>query len=68
VDITAAEQMREFVARLRSRGIEFVIAKAHLPLRDAVSAVSSSAFDERRHFSQLADAVAAFQKSSAKPR
>jgi SulP family sulfate permease len=66
VDITAAEQIREFVARLRSRGIEFIIAKAHLPLRDAVSAVSGSAFDERRHFSQLADAVAAFQKLSDK--
>jgi hypothetical protein len=35
-------------------------------LRDAVSAVSGSAFDERRHFSQLADAVAAFQKLSDK--
>jgi MFS superfamily sulfate permease-like transporter len=66
VDITAAEQIREFVVELRSRGIEFVIAKAHLPLRDAVSAVSGSAFDERRHFSQLADAVAAFQKSADK--
>src|SRR6185312_17317505 len=52
IDITAAEQVREFVARLRSRGISFVVAKAHLPLRDAVSAVSGSAFDERRHFSQ----------------
>jgi hypothetical protein len=40
------------------------VAKAHLPLREAVSAVSGTVFDERRHFSQLADAVAAFQKSS----
>jgi SulP family sulfate permease len=67
VDITAAEQLREFVARLRSRGIEFVVAKAHLPLREAVFAISGTVFDERRHFSQLADAVAAFQKSSHKP-
>jgi MFS superfamily sulfate permease-like transporter len=66
VDITAAQQMREFVAQLRSRGIEFVVAKAHLPLREAVSAVSGSVFEERRHFGQLADAVAAFQKSSSK--
>jgi len=66
VDITAAEQVREFVGRLRSRGIEFVLAKAHLPLREAVSAVSGTSFDERKHFSQLADAVAAFQKSSNK--
>ncbi len=66
VDITAAEQIREFVARLQSRGIEFVVAKAHLPLREAVSAVSGTVFDERRHFSQLADAVGAFQESSDK--
>jgi sulfate permease, SulP family len=68
VDVTAAEQVREFVTRLRSRGIEFVVAKAHLPLREAVSAVSGSVFDERRHFGQLADAVAAFQKSTDKAR
>ncbi|HEY7001595.1 MAG TPA: SulP family inorganic anion transporter [Candidatus Udaeobacter sp.] len=67
VDITAAEQLREFVARLRSRGIEVVIAKAHLPLREAVSAIGGSVFDDHHHFSQLADAVAAFEKSSAKP-
>jgi MFS superfamily sulfate permease-like transporter len=67
VDITAAEQLREFVARLRSRGIEVVIAKAHLPLREAVSAIGGSVFDDHHHFSQLADAVAAFEKPSAKP-
>ena len=59
--------MREFVARLRSRGIEFVIAKAHLPLREAVSAIGGTVFDERHHFGQLADAVEAFEKSSNKP-
>jgi SulP family sulfate permease len=67
VDITAAEQLREFVARLQSRGIDFVVAKAHLPLREAVSAIGGSMFDGRHHFSQLADAVAAFEKSSSKP-
>jgi MFS superfamily sulfate permease-like transporter len=66
VDITAAKQVREFVTRLRSRGIEVVVAEAHLPLREAVSAVSGTVFNERRHFSKLADAVAAFQKSSEK--
>ena len=40
IDITAAEQMRDYVARLRSRGIEFVLAKAHLPLRETLSTVS----------------------------
>jgi SulP family sulfate permease len=68
VDITAAEQLREFVTRLRSRGIEVVVAKAHLPLREAVLAVSGTVLDERRHFSQLADAVEAFQKSTEKPQ
>jgi SulP family sulfate permease len=67
VDITAAEQLREFVSRLRSRGIEVVIAKAHLPLREAVSAIGGSVFDDHHHFGQLADAVAAFETSSAKP-
>jgi SulP family sulfate permease len=67
VDITAAEQVREFVTRLRSRGIEFVVAKAHLPLREAVSAIGGRIFDERHHFGQLADAVEAFEKSSNKP-
>ena len=66
VDITAAEQLREFVVRLRSRGIDVVIAKAHLPLREAVSAIGGRELDERHHFSQLADAIAAFQKSSDK--
>jgi SulP family sulfate permease len=66
VDITAAEQVREFVARLRSRGIEFVIAKAHLPLREAVSAIGGTVFEERHHFGQLADAVEAFEKSANK--
>ena len=65
VDITAAEQLREYVERLRSRGIEFVVAKAHLPLRKTLSAVGGGALDQHKHFSQLADAVAAFKNPSA---
>ena len=65
MDITAAEQVRDYVARLQARGIEFVVAKAHLPLRETVSAVGGGAFDERRHFTQLSDAVAAFRNHSA---
>ena len=61
IDITAAEQLREYVARLRSRGIEFVMAKAHLPLRETLSTMGGGVFEEHRQFSQLADAVAAFQ-------
>jgi sulfate permease, SulP family len=61
IDITAAEQVREYVKGLRARGIEFVIAKAHLPLRETLSAVGGGLLDGRKHFSQLADAVAAFK-------
>jgi SulP family sulfate permease len=63
MDITAAEQVRDYVAGLRARGIEFVIAKAHLPLRETVSAVGGT-LNECLQFSQLADAVAAFKKTS----
>src|SRR5262249_41135626 len=35
IDVTAAEQLRAFVTRLGERGISFVVAKAHLPLREA---------------------------------
>ena len=64
MDITAAEQVRDYVAALRARGIELVIAKAHLPLRQTVSAVGGTPF-QCLHFSQLADAVAAFKKTNA---
>src|SRR5262249_43819204 len=66
IDITAAEQLREYVARLRARGIECVVAKSHLPLRETVSAVGAGMIDEHRHYSQLADAVAAFRNQSAR--
>ena len=61
IDITAAEQVREYVKTLRARGIEFVIAKAHLPLRETLSAVGGGLLDERKQFGQLADAIAAFK-------
>jgi MFS superfamily sulfate permease-like transporter len=64
IDITAAEQMQEYVERLRARGIEFVVAKAHLPLRETLAAVAGHALDGRKHFSQLADAVAEFEMPS----
>ena len=65
IDITAAEQLREYVARLRTRGIELVVAKMHLPLRQTLSSVRGGAKLEQRHFSQLGDAVAAFKNQSA---
>src|SRR5262249_36667483 len=35
IDVPAAEEMRDYVKGLRDRDIRFVVAKAHLPLRDA---------------------------------
>jgi sulfate permease, SulP family len=62
IDVTAAEQLRTFVTRLRERGIGFVVAKAHLPLRQAAVALGLQEwFSEEAHVAQLADAVAAFE-------
>jgi sulfate permease, SulP family len=66
VDLTAAEQLREFVERLRSRGIEVVVAKAHLPLRKAMSAIGGDGVNTEKHFGQLADAVAAFRNQTTR--
>jgi SulP family sulfate permease len=63
IDITAAEQLREFIARLRERGIEFVVAKAHLPLRQTLESIGGL-LNANWRFSQLADAVDAFQHDS----
>jgi SulP family sulfate permease len=61
IDVTAAEQLRTFVTQLRERGITFVVAKAHLPLREAAIRLGLEEwFGEQAHFSQLPDAVAAF--------
>jgi len=65
IDITAAEQLHEYFARLRTRGIQVVVAKMHLPLRQTLSSVTAGAKLEQPHFSQLADAVAAFKSQSA---
>ena len=62
IDVTAAEQLRVFVTRLGERGISFVVAKAHLPLRQAAIALGLQEwFSEEAHFAQLPDAVAAFE-------
>jgi SulP family sulfate permease len=66
IDVTAAEQFRVFVDRLRERGITFVVAKAHLPLREAAIRLGLQEwFAEQAHFAQLPDAVAAFLGTSA---
>jgi hypothetical protein len=61
--ITATEELRDYVAKLRKRGIEFVVAKAHLPLRETASAFGGI-LNGGSHFSQLADAVEAFHKKT----
>jgi SulP family sulfate permease len=66
IDVTAAEQFRVFVNHLRERGITFVVAKAHLPLREAAIRLGLGEwFAEEAHYSQLPDAVAAFVGTSA---
>ena len=60
IDVTAAEQLEDYINRLRARGIDFVVAKAHLPLREKTSAMSAVLGGCCR-FSQIADAVAAFK-------
>ncbi|MFC7339168.1 SulP family inorganic anion transporter [Haloferula chungangensis] len=66
VDITAAEQLHDFLERLRARGIEVVVAKAHLPLRETMSAVSGKVAPESKHYEQLAAAVAAYRQQPEK--
>lgn len=64
LDVTAAGQLRDFLRRLQARGIVVVVAKAHLPLREAmvrhglVHGVPPIRFHE-----QLADAVAEFRSA-----
>jgi SulP family sulfate permease len=60
IDITAVEQLGEFVARLRGRGVQFVVAKAHLPLRQTAPTYGNIS-DEAWRFARLQDAIAAFQ-------
>jgi SulP family sulfate permease len=64
IDVTAADQLRAFVTKLRDRGITFVVAKAHLPLRQAASGLGGN-LNEGNSFARLSDAVAAFEKGTA---
>jgi len=61
IDITATEQLGEFVTKLHDRGIEFVVAKAHLPLRETVAAIGG-VLDNCCQFGHVGDAVAAFKE------
>jgi SulP family sulfate permease len=63
IDVTAAEQLHSFVKRLRDRGIGLVIAKAHLPLRDAALRLGlGDALSEENYFPKLSEAVTAFEQ------
>lgn len=63
IDVTAAEQLGDFVIALRKRQIDVVIVKVHLPLRESLSHFSPG-FAACPRFSQLADAISAFRERS----
>jgi SulP family sulfate permease len=66
IDVTAAEQLRAFAVRLRGRGIKVVIAKAHLPLREAMTRLGlEDALSEKTYFAKLSDAVIAYEKEGS---
>jgi SulP family sulfate permease len=68
IDVTAAEQLRTFVTRLRERGIKVVLAKAHLPLREtAIGLGLQGAFSEENYFPNLSAAVAAYEEQKLRP-
>src|SRR5262249_20389428 len=65
IDVTAAEQLQTFIGRLRERGITFVVAKAHLPLREAAVRLGvKDALTEATYFAKLSDAVAAYERQA----
>jgi SulP family sulfate permease len=66
IDVTAAEQLRAFGKRLRERGIGVVIAKAHLPLREAALHLGmQDALSGDKYFSKLSEAVKAYEEQQA---
>jgi SulP family sulfate permease len=66
IDVTAAEQLHTFAQQLRGRGITLVIAKAHLPFREAAARLGlRDALSEEHYFPKLSDAVTAFERKKA---
>jgi SulP family sulfate permease len=62
IDVTAAEQLQAFVTRMRERGIKVVLAKAHLPLREAAIHLGlEQALAKENYFANLSEAVAAYE-------
>jgi SulP family sulfate permease len=68
IDVTAAEQLHTYFQRLRERGMAVVIAKAHLPLREAAQRLGSeNVLADVTYYPRLSDAVAAFQHTTQPP-
>jgi SulP family sulfate permease len=69
IDVTAAEQLHTFAKRLRERGIMLVIAKAHLPFREAASRLGlQGALSEENYVPKLSEAVTAYEQQNASQR
>ncbi len=63
IDLTAAEQLKAYVEKLRERGIAFIVAKAHLPLRQAgVEMGLSGLMADGNYATHIGDAVEAFER------
>jgi SulP family sulfate permease len=63
IDVTAAEQLRNYLTQLQERGIKLVVAEAHLPLREAaVQFGLGDIFVEETGYLKLSATVAAFEQ------
>jgi SulP family sulfate permease len=63
VDYTAMEKLRPFFQKLKDRGIELALARAHLPLREVKLNIGMEPiFSEDRTFTRVSDAVRAFNE------
>lgn len=63
MDVTAAEELKRFIAGLQGRGIVFSVAKAYAPLREAAVGLGLQEwFSETTHIAHIGDAVAAFER------
>lgn len=67
VDFTAMEKLRPFVHKLKKEGLELVIARAHLPLRELdLGSGIEPIFTKRERFIRVSDAVKDFIESQKK--
>ena len=63
VDFTAAEKLRPFFQKLKDRGIELALARAHLPLREVKLNIGMEPiFSQDKIFVRVSDAVRAFEE------